>query len=142
VIRGRFSLAGWNLGTPLTDLQAHALTAGPADRTPAFTALVQACVVAGDVANRIAGNGDLSISATRRGYDMARRHGDPGLIGFARWIWAIRMVEFGARGRASRVAHRQNQRVKVICSPVQRRHVARRGARLYAFVGGTMRGAR
>jgi len=101
--QGRFSLAGRDLGTLLTELQAHALTAGGADRDRAFTALVQSCVVAGDVANRLAGNGDLSVSATGRGYDMACRHGDPGLIGLARWIWAIRLVEFGARGRASRV---------------------------------------
>ena len=101
--QGRFSLAGRDLGTLLTELQAHALTAGGADRDRAFTALVQSCVVAGDVANRLAGNGDLAVSATGRGYDMACRHGDSGLIGLARWIWAIRLVEFGARGRASRV---------------------------------------
>jgi transcriptional regulator with XRE-family HTH domain len=57
--QGRFSLAGRDLGTLLTELQAHALTAGGADRDRAFTALVQSCVVAGDVANRLAGNGDL-----------------------------------------------------------------------------------
>ncbi len=82
--QGRFALAGRDLGTLLTELQAHALTAGSADQDRAFTALAVTCVVAGDVANRLAGNGDLSISATRRGYDMACRHGDPGLIGFAR----------------------------------------------------------
>ncbi|MBV8540681.1 MAG: helix-turn-helix transcriptional regulator [Pseudonocardiales bacterium] len=101
--QGRFSQAGQDLGTLLTELQAHGLTAAGADRDRAFTALVKSCIVAGDVAFRLAGNGDLSISASRRGYDMAARHGDPGLIGCARWIWAIRLVEFGARGRASRV---------------------------------------
>jgi transcriptional regulator with XRE-family HTH domain len=101
--QGRFSLAGRDLGTLLIELQAYALTVGGVDRDRAFTALVQSCVVAGDVATRLAGNGDLAVSATGRGYDMACRHGDPGLIGLARWIWAIRLVEFGARGRASRV---------------------------------------
>lgn len=101
--QGQFSLAGRDLGTLLTELQAHALRAAPSERTRAFTALVRTCVVAGDVATRLAGNGDLAISATRRGYDMACRHGDPALIGFARWIWSIRLVKFGARGRASRV---------------------------------------
>ncbi|MGH3719384.1 MAG: helix-turn-helix domain-containing protein [Pseudonocardiaceae bacterium] len=101
--QGRFSHAARDLGTLLTELQAHAMTAAGTDRDRAFTALVQACIVAGVVAFRLAGNGDLSISASRRGYDMAARHGDPGLIGCARWIWAIRLVEFGARGRASRV---------------------------------------
>ncbi|MGH3833333.1 MAG: helix-turn-helix domain-containing protein [Pseudonocardiaceae bacterium] len=101
--QGRFSQAARDLGTLLTELQAHALTVTGADRDRAFTALVQAWIVACDVAFRLAGNGDLSISASRRGYDMAARYGDPGLIGCARWIWAIRLVEFGARGRASRV---------------------------------------
>lgn len=101
--QGRFSLAARDLGTLLTELQAHALTAGGADRDRAFTALVKSFTLAGTVALRLTGNGDLSISASRRGYDMAARHGDPGLIGCARWIWAIRLVEFGARGRASRV---------------------------------------
>ncbi|MGH3942921.1 MAG: helix-turn-helix domain-containing protein [Pseudonocardiaceae bacterium] len=101
--QGRFALAGRDLGRLLVELQAHALTAGGAERDRAFTALVRVCVVAGDVAMRLAGNGDLSISASRRGYDMACQQGDPGLIGLARWIWAIRLVEFGARGRALRV---------------------------------------
>jgi hypothetical protein len=64
---------------------------------------VQSCIVAGDVANRIAGNVDLSVSAARRGYDMACRYGDPGLIGFARWCWALQLMWLTARGRASRL---------------------------------------
>ena len=101
--QGRYSLAVRDLGTLLTELQAHALTAGPADRARAFTALVQVCVVAGIGANKIEGNIDLAISAARRGYDMARRHGDPGLMGFVRWSWAGKLVLLGARGRASRM---------------------------------------
>ncbi|MGH3940145.1 MAG: helix-turn-helix domain-containing protein [Pseudonocardiaceae bacterium] len=101
--QGRYSLAGRDLGTLLTELQAHALTAGPADRARAFTALVQSCVVAGIVANKIAGNIDLAISAARRGYDLACRMGDPGLIGLTRWSWAGKLVLLAARGRASRI---------------------------------------
>lgn len=100
---GRFSLAGRDLGTLLAELQAHALTAGSADQPRAFKALVLACIVAGDVANRIAGNIDLSVTAARRGYDMACRHGDPALIGFTRWCWALQLIWLTARGRASRV---------------------------------------
>ncbi|MGH3693529.1 MAG: hypothetical protein ACRDRX_05955, partial [Pseudonocardiaceae bacterium] len=100
---GRFSLAGRDLGTLITELHAHALTTGPADRPRAFAALVVACIVAGDVANRIEGNIDLSVSAASRGYDMAVRSGDPGLIGFARWCWALQLIWLTARGRASRV---------------------------------------
>jgi hypothetical protein len=101
--QGRFSLAGRDLGTLLTELQAHALTAGGADRDRAFTAFVQSCILAGDVAKALAGNIDLAISAARRGYDMACRHGDPGLIGFARWWWSLPLMWVTARGRASRL---------------------------------------
>jgi transcriptional regulator with XRE-family HTH domain len=100
---GRFSQAGRDLGMLLTELQTHALTAGSVHQPRAFKALVLACVVAGDVANRIAGNVDLSVAATRRGYDMACRHGDPALIGFTRWCWALQLIWLTARGRASRV---------------------------------------
>ncbi len=101
--QGRYSLAGRDLGTLLTELQAHALTAGPADRARAFTALVQSCILAGDVAKALVGNIDLSISAARRGYDMACRYGDPGLIGFTRWWWSLPLMWLTARGRASRM---------------------------------------
>ncbi|MGH3803441.1 MAG: hypothetical protein ACRDTD_25590, partial [Pseudonocardiaceae bacterium] len=101
--QGRFALAGRDLGTLLTELQAHALTAGPADRARAFTALVQSCILAGDVAKALAGNIDLAISAAGRGYNLACRHGDPGLIGFAQWWWSLPLMWLTARGRASRV---------------------------------------
>jgi transcriptional regulator with XRE-family HTH domain len=101
--QGRYPLVGRGMGTLLTELHVHALTAGSADRSRAFTALVQSCVVAGIVANKIAGNIDLSISAARRGYDMACRQGDPGMIGLARWSWAGKLMLLTARGRASRV---------------------------------------
>ncbi len=101
--QGRYSLAVRDLGTLLTELQAHALTAGSFDRARASTALVLSWVVAGIVANRIAGNIDLAISAARRGYDMAARQGDPRLIGLTRWSWAGKLVLLTARGRASRI---------------------------------------
>ncbi len=101
--QGRFSLAGRDLGTLLTELQAHALTAGAAERPRAVRALVQSCIVAGDVANRIDGNIDLSVAAARRGYDMACHYGDPALIGFTQWTWALQLIWLTARGRASRV---------------------------------------
>ncbi|MGH3999909.1 MAG: helix-turn-helix domain-containing protein [Pseudonocardiaceae bacterium] len=101
--QGRYSLAVRDLGTLLTELQAHALTVGSADRPRACTALVKVCVVAGIVANKNAGNLDLAISTARCGYDMAARLGDPGLIGITRWSWAGKLVLLGARGRASRI---------------------------------------
>jgi transcriptional regulator with XRE-family HTH domain len=101
--QGRFALAGRDLGTLLTELHAHALMAGSTDQARAFTALVLACVVAGDVANRIAGDVNLSVSATGRAYDMACRYGDAALMGFSRWCWALQLMWLAARGRASRV---------------------------------------
>jgi hypothetical protein len=84
--QGQYWLAGRDLGTLLTELQHHALTAGPADRPRAFKALVQSCILAGDVAKGLAGNIDLAVAAARRGYEMACRHGEPGLIGFAQVV--------------------------------------------------------
>jgi transcriptional regulator with XRE-family HTH domain len=101
--QGQYWLAGRDLGTLLTELQAHALTAGPTKRLHAFTALTTVCVVAGIVANKIASNIDLAISAARRGYDMAARVGDPTLIGFTCWSWAGKLTLLAARGRAARV---------------------------------------
>jgi transcriptional regulator with XRE-family HTH domain len=101
--QGRWALAARDLGMLLTELQAHALMAGSADRDRAFTALVQSCILAGDVAKALSGNIDLAISAARRGYDMACRHGAPGLIGFAQWWWSLPLIWLSARGRASRL---------------------------------------
>ncbi len=98
--QARFSLAGRELGTLITELQAHALTAGSADRPRAFTALVTACGVATRVAKAV-GNTDLAVTAATRGYDLARRHGDPGLLGFTCYSWALQLTWLGARTRAT-----------------------------------------
>ncbi|MBV9651564.1 MAG: helix-turn-helix domain-containing protein [Pseudonocardiales bacterium] len=101
--QGQYWLAGRELGTLLTELQNHALTAASADRPRAFRALVQSCILAGDVAKGLAGNIDLAVAAARRGYEMACRQGDPGLIGFAQWWWSLPLMWLTARGRASRL---------------------------------------
>jgi transcriptional regulator with XRE-family HTH domain len=101
--QGQYWLAGRDLGMLLTELQNHALTAGSTDRPRAFKALVQSCILAGDVAKGLAGNIDLAVAAARRGYEMACRHGDPGLIGFAQWWWSLPLMWLTARGRASRL---------------------------------------
>ncbi len=98
--QNRLSLAGRDVGTLITELQVHALTAGSADRDRAVTALVTACAVAGPVARVSAGNLDLSATAGRRMYDLASRHGNPGLIGFACWFWAAQLRDLSARDRA------------------------------------------
>lgn len=102
--QSRLSLAGRDVGRLLTELQAHALTAGSADRDRAVTALVTACAVAGPVVRISAGNLDLETAAACRAYDLARRHGNPGLIGFAHWFWACSLIGLTARDRARVVA--------------------------------------
>lgn len=138
--RGRFAQAGRDLGVLLTELQAHALTAGSGDHSRGFTALVQSCILAGDVAQALAGNADLAISAARRAYDMARRCGDPGLMGF-------RSVAMGASPDA---AHRawagvagpvyRDRRTSAVHSPAWRGDAARGGAWLCALGVGAVCG--
>lgn len=98
--QARFSLAGRELGTLITELQAHAVTAGSADRSRAVTALVTACGVATRVAKAV-GNSDLAVTAASRGYDLAHRHGDPGLLGFTCYSRALQLTWLGARTRAT-----------------------------------------
>lgn len=98
--QSRLSLAGRDVGTLITELQVHALTAGSPDRDRAVTALVTACGIAGPVARVGAGNLDLSAAVGRHMYELARRHGNPGLIGFARWFWASDLSCLGAQDRA------------------------------------------
>ena len=101
--QSRLSLAGRDLGTLITELQVHASTAGSPDRNRAVTALVTACSVAGPVVRVSAGNLDLAATVGRHMYDLARRHGNPGLIGFARWFWASDLSCLGAQDRARAV---------------------------------------
>ncbi|MGH3810828.1 MAG: helix-turn-helix domain-containing protein [Pseudonocardiaceae bacterium] len=102
--QSRLSLAGRDIGTLITELQVHALTAGAADRDRAVTALVIACGVAGPVVRVSAGNPDLSATAGRHMHELALQHGNPGLIGFARWFWSADLMFLGARDRARAVA--------------------------------------
>ena len=100
--QARYSTASKDLGALLIELQAHALTAKAADREQAVTSAVVACFAAGVVAGNVA-NVDLSATAAQRGYDLAIRHGTPGLLGFARWYWSLTLTRLAARRRASSV---------------------------------------
>lgn len=73
-----------------------------AARDQAFTTAVTACFAAGVVSSR-AGNIDLASTAARRGYDLAKQHDNPALLGFARWYWALELTSMGARARAHAV---------------------------------------
>ncbi|MGQ0779115.1 MAG: helix-turn-helix domain-containing protein [Pseudonocardiales bacterium] len=98
--QSRLSLAGRDVGVLITELQVHALTAGSADRHRAVAALVTACGVAGPVVSVSAGNLDLSVTAGRHMCELARRHGNPGLIGFSHWFLASDLSQLGAQDRA------------------------------------------
>ena len=98
--QSRLSLAGRDISTLITELQVHALTAASADRDRAVTALVTACGVAGPVVRVSTGNLDLSAAVGRHMYELAKRHDNPGLIGFARWFWASDLSCIGALARA------------------------------------------
>jgi transcriptional regulator with XRE-family HTH domain len=100
--QAHYSLAGHDLGSLLAESQASAFTAPQAKRGQAFTSAVTACFAAGVVSSR-AGNIDLASAAARRGYDLAKQHDNPGLLGFARWYWALELTSMGARARAHAV---------------------------------------
>lgn len=100
--QARYSLAGHDLGNLLAESQASAFTVLPTERDEAFTSAVTACFAAGVVSSR-AGNIDLATTAARRGYDLAKQHDNPGLLGFARWYWALELTSMGARARAQAV---------------------------------------
>jgi transcriptional regulator with XRE-family HTH domain len=100
--QAHYSLAGHDLGVLLAQSQASAFTVPRSERDKAFTTAVTACFAAGVVSSR-AGNIDLASTAARRGYDLAKQHDNLGLLGFARWYWALELTSMGARGRAQMV---------------------------------------
>lgn len=100
--QAHYSLAGNDVGSLLAESHASAFTVPLTERDQAFTAAVTSCFAAGVVSSRV-GNIDLAITAARRGYDLAKQHDNPGLLGFARWYWALELTSMGARTRARAV---------------------------------------
>lgn len=101
--QAHYGLAGREIGAVLAELTAHAHTATAVQRDQATGAAVLACFVAGVVASRT-GHPDLAVAAAQRGYELARRHGDPATVGFARWYWGMELTSVAARDRAHAVA--------------------------------------
>ena len=95
----RYAHAGRDLGTLLTELHVHAAARDAGTRHPALAALVTACHVAAAIAGMI-GYHDLALSAGRRELDAATRLGDPVAVGLARFGWAWKWVNVGARPQA------------------------------------------
>lgn len=101
--QARYALAGRDVGAMLTELSAHADNASAGQRGQAAEAAVLVCFVAGVVASRT-GHPDLAVASAQRGYELARRHGDPAEVGFARWYWGLELTSVTARDRAHAVA--------------------------------------
>jgi transcriptional regulator with XRE-family HTH domain len=95
----RYAHAGRDVGTLLTELHVHAASRDSDTHKPALAALVTACHVAAAIAGMI-GYHDLALSAGRRELDAATRLGDPVAMGLARFGWAWKWVNVGARPQA------------------------------------------
>ena len=90
----RYAVAAHDLGTLLTELHIAAATGPGDDRRAALGALVQACHVAGAVAEAM-GNQDLALACAAREHEVASRLGDPTLLGLARYGWAQTWARVG-----------------------------------------------
>jgi transcriptional regulator with XRE-family HTH domain len=100
---GRDDLAGQVLADLLIELQVTAATTTDgAERLAALAALVEACVVAEDVAFTL-GDWTLAVLAAERGRDAADRLGNPALIGFAGRSQVRALSLIGAHRRAENV---------------------------------------
>ncbi len=95
----RYAHAGRDLGTLLTELHVRAAARSADTRNPALAALVTVCHVAAAIAGTI-GYHDLALSTGRRENDAATLLGDPVAVGLARFGWAWKWVNVGARPQA------------------------------------------
>lgn len=98
----RFSLAGRELGVLLTETHVAAVTGGADTRRAALAALAEACLVGASVARHF-GHADLAVQTARRGYDAARRLGDPTRAGLLTMHRALGLAWIGARHRVTTV---------------------------------------
>jgi len=94
----RFSLAVRQMGAVLAELHVHAA----AGSTAVLAALPEACMVATATARHV-GRPELAVQTARRGYDAARRLGDPALGGQLAVQLALGLSWLGARRRVGTV---------------------------------------
>ncbi|MER6759595.1 MULTISPECIES: helix-turn-helix domain-containing protein [Amycolatopsis] len=99
--RTRYEIAGRDLGQLLIELQVTAKTADEAGQRQALRLFIEACLVAYELSKNL-GHPTLGVEAARRGLEGARRLGEPALLGFARWYYALSLMRVGARRRAAR----------------------------------------
>jgi transcriptional regulator with XRE-family HTH domain len=98
---GRDDLASQGLADLMIELQVTAATTtNGADKLAALAALVEACMVAEDVAFTC-GELTLAVLAAERGREAAERLGDPAMIGLAAWTLGGALQVVGAHRRAA-----------------------------------------
>ncbi|HEX2301902.1 MAG TPA: hypothetical protein VHH34_25910, partial [Pseudonocardiaceae bacterium] len=98
----RFSLAGRDLGSVLTELHVHVLTGDADTRRVALAALSEACLVAASVARHL-GHAELAVTTARRGVEAAQLLGDSTRAGLLTMHQALGLGLIGARHRGTAV---------------------------------------
>ncbi|MCA1702151.1 MAG: hypothetical protein LC808_02320, partial [Actinobacteria bacterium] len=98
----RFSLAGQDLGSVLTELHVHVVTGDTDTRRVALAALSEACLVGASVARHL-GHADLAVATARRGVDAAQALGDSTRAGLLTMHHSLGLAWIGARHRGTAV---------------------------------------
>lgn len=125
-----YGTAGRELGALLTELQVIAATGGSADRNAALAALVEAGLVAYDLAKNL-GHTALAVAAAERGHQAAHLLGDPVLIGFASRYRAMALMRIGAHRRANSILARAIEQLEPLADPTG---LSARGGEVYGFL--------
>jgi transcriptional regulator with XRE-family HTH domain len=98
-------LPGTQLGDLLSELHVAAATTTGDDQRAALAALVEACIVARSLAGTM-GHDELAVTATRRGWDAARKLERPDLIALLAMGRGLTLNRIGARRRATTIVDR------------------------------------
>ncbi|OLT20747.1 hypothetical protein BJF78_09300 [Pseudonocardia sp. CNS-139] len=95
-------VAGSRLGDLVGELHVYVARGAGDERRQALETLVTACIVARSLAATM-GHGELAVTATRRGWDAARRLERPDLAALMAMGRAISLNRIGARRQAGRI---------------------------------------
>lgn len=98
----RYAVAGRDLGALLTELHVQAVTGGADAARMALRALVEANIAACSTA-LVLGRQEIAGLAAQRGYDAARRLGEPIMVASAAFTFSRALIRLGARRRAAAV---------------------------------------
>ena len=98
----RFSLAGRDLGSLLSELHVRAVTENDDTHRAALAALAEACLVGASIARHF-GYADLAVATARRGCEAAGRLGDSTRAGLLTMHRSLGLAWIGARHRVTAV---------------------------------------